>query len=170
MSRPNDLTLNWRDLGHQLRQSALDAHNGTLPPVTVAYFFLLDNPECFGVEEWPDTMPRDPNIELIAAYYNAFDDLTLPAVSPSSGLAAACAPVAPDGGGAQSPLDDQGDPLPEPCPNCEETEGQLIEREYTSYQDGGILTDVVITCTLCDRSNAAYRAADDELALRKEQS
>jgi hypothetical protein len=78
------MTLDWNALGTALRQSALDAHDGELPPVTLAYSFLLDNPECFlpdqsemdepgPVAEWPAYMPQEPNIELIAAYYRAGD-------------------------------------------------------------------------------------------------
>jgi hypothetical protein len=64
--------LNWTSLGKQLRQSATDAHGPDLvPPISVAYAFLLENPECFifDGDEWPPDMPADPNIELIAAYY-----------------------------------------------------------------------------------------------------
>lgn len=65
-------------LGHALRESALDAHGGDLPPIAIAYEFLLDNPECFadfasigmdGEPIWPADMPAEPTIELIAAYY-----------------------------------------------------------------------------------------------------
>jgi hypothetical protein len=62
--------MDWTQLGRLLRQSALDAHDGELPTVYTAYSFLLDNPECFYGEEWPADMPAEPNIELIAAYYN----------------------------------------------------------------------------------------------------
>ena len=40
------------------------------PHVDVAYSFLLENPECFGFEEWAADMPREANIELIASYYD----------------------------------------------------------------------------------------------------
>lgn len=65
-------------LGHALRESALDAHDGDLPHISMAYGFLLDNPECFadfaslgmdGEPIWPADMPAEPSIELIAAYY-----------------------------------------------------------------------------------------------------
>ncbi len=60
----------WTKLGSALRASALDAHDGELPNVRIAYMFLLDNPECFtDDDEWPADMPQEPNIELIAAYY-----------------------------------------------------------------------------------------------------
>ncbi len=74
--------IDWTALGLELRQLALDAHDGELPDVAIAYRFLLANPECFGQSEWPDSavneciyewpadMPQEPNIELIAAYYN----------------------------------------------------------------------------------------------------
>lgn len=67
------MTLNeidWTKLGQALRESALDAHNGELPNVEVAYGFLVDNPECFKGDDadWPVDMPVEPNIELIAAY------------------------------------------------------------------------------------------------------
>jgi hypothetical protein len=80
------MTLDWTALGEALRESALDAHDGVLPPLQFAYSFLLDNPECFlhvmpmevamsavfqADPEWPDDMPQEPNIELIAAYYRA---------------------------------------------------------------------------------------------------
>lgn len=70
------LELDWAKLGTELRQAALDAHDGDLPQVEIAYSFLLDNPECFAnsagvpVEEWPAAMPQEPNIILITAYYN----------------------------------------------------------------------------------------------------
>lgn len=63
--------INWTELGAQLRKSAEDAHAGDIPSVELAYDFLLDNPECFGFDDWPAEMPTEPNIELIAAYYRA---------------------------------------------------------------------------------------------------
>jgi len=65
------MKLNWQKLGAELRQSALDAHAGELPHVDMAYGFLLDNPECFQADDqpWPDDMPGEPPLELIAAYY-----------------------------------------------------------------------------------------------------
>ena len=84
------MKLDWTLLGQALRASALDAHDGELPSVEIAYAFLLDNPDCFtvpGLEsffpgadldapylddaEWPAGMPHEPNIEVIAAYYAA---------------------------------------------------------------------------------------------------
>ncbi len=62
----------WAELGRLLREIADDAHEIT-PDVRISYSFLLDNPECFGWQEWPADMPQEPNIELIAAYYNALD-------------------------------------------------------------------------------------------------
>ena len=64
-------TMDWTKLGWELRESALDAHDGELPSINIAYSFLLENPECFGREDWPEDMPQEPNIELIAAYYAA---------------------------------------------------------------------------------------------------
>jgi hypothetical protein len=62
--------LNWTKIGEALRESALDAHQGGLPPLQDAYSFLLENPACFiGVEEWPADMPAEPPVELMAAYY-----------------------------------------------------------------------------------------------------
>jgi hypothetical protein len=62
--------LNWTVLGRELREAAEDAHRPEQPPpVDFAYTFLLENPACFGYNEWPEDMPDDPNIELIAAYY-----------------------------------------------------------------------------------------------------
>jgi hypothetical protein len=61
--------LNWTELGVELRAAARDAGFAPVPTVFLAYSFLLENPECFGRESWPDDMPAEPNIELIAAYY-----------------------------------------------------------------------------------------------------
>ncbi len=61
--------MDWTKLGHALRESADDAHDGATPHVDIAYSFLCDNPECFEVN--PDTLPAEPPIELIAAYYGA---------------------------------------------------------------------------------------------------
>ena len=62
--------LNWTRIGKSLRASALDAHDGALPPVDLAYSFLSGNPECFiDSNEWPADMPTIPPSELIAAYY-----------------------------------------------------------------------------------------------------
>lgn len=72
------MTTTYTQLGHALRESALDAHGGDLPHISMAYGFLLDNPECFedfasigmdGEPIWPADMPAQPSIELIAAYY-----------------------------------------------------------------------------------------------------
>lgn len=63
--------LDWTKIGTELRAAALDAHDGELPGVAIAYCFLEDNPECFGFEEWPADFPAEANIELIAAYYGA---------------------------------------------------------------------------------------------------
>jgi hypothetical protein len=62
--------LDWTALGTALRGSAMDAHDGELPNVSIAYQFLLDNPECFtDGDSWPDDMPNEALVELIAAYY-----------------------------------------------------------------------------------------------------
>ena len=62
--------MNWTALGKELKASALDAHDGQLPHIDIAYSFLLDNAECFSdSDEWPADMPQEPNIEIIAAYY-----------------------------------------------------------------------------------------------------
>jgi hypothetical protein len=66
MSAP---VFDWTRLGAELRASALDAHDGNLPPVEMSYDFLMANPECFGFEEWPADLPAEPNIELVAAYF-----------------------------------------------------------------------------------------------------
>jgi hypothetical protein len=64
--------LDWTALGHELRKTAADVHAPEdMPDADFAYQFLLDNPECFGCEEWPEDMPQEANIELIAAYYGA---------------------------------------------------------------------------------------------------
>lgn len=69
-------TLDWTQLGHDARVSALDAHDGVLPTPDTAYSFMLDNPECFMGstdvnDEWPGDMPTEPNIEFLAAYFGA---------------------------------------------------------------------------------------------------
>lgn len=59
------------DLGYDLRLSALDAHGGKLPSIEIAWSFLLDNPECFSdSDEWPEFMPIEPPIMVIAGYYD----------------------------------------------------------------------------------------------------
>jgi hypothetical protein len=77
--------IDWPKIGAALRESAIDAHEGTTdgldafgaPHVGEAYSFLLDNPECFlprdGATEtepdWPLDMPKYPPAALVAAYY-----------------------------------------------------------------------------------------------------
>lgn len=61
--------LDWTELGRELRQNANDAWGKDVPDARDAYGFLLANPWCFGFEEWPEDMPHEANIELIAAYY-----------------------------------------------------------------------------------------------------
>ena len=63
-------TIYWTALGTALCASASDAFEGALPPVDLAYAFLLDNPECFtDSDEWPEGMPEQAPAELIAGYY-----------------------------------------------------------------------------------------------------
>ena len=69
--------------------AARSAHRRTTPTtarprtVTIAYSFLLENPECFILDEngedqeWPADMPQEPPIELIAAYYEVETALDL---------------------------------------------------------------------------------------------
>lgn len=66
--------LDWTELGKELRQNSIDAH-GEIVDVRIAYGFLLCNSECFLGDDvaWPDDMPQEPNIELIAAYYGVTD-------------------------------------------------------------------------------------------------
>lgn len=79
----NQANLDWTKLGRALRASADDAHDGKTPDVTIAYSFLLENPECFILDEngedqeWPADMPQEPPIELIAAYYEVETALDL---------------------------------------------------------------------------------------------
>lgn len=61
-------TLDWAMLGRELRASAGDAHEGNTPSLDFAYSFLLDNPECFGYEEWPADMPAVAPEELQRTY------------------------------------------------------------------------------------------------------
>lgn len=39
--------MNWNKLGQQVRESAMDAHDGELPELYIAYSFFLDNPHIF---------------------------------------------------------------------------------------------------------------------------
>lgn len=90
--------IDWESIGKALRESAMDAHEGELPPIRIAYDFLLENPSCFidqpmldlingiihmggtltmedvrsGNVDWPEElMPQEPDMALIAAYYGA---------------------------------------------------------------------------------------------------
>jgi hypothetical protein len=75
--------MDWAKLARALRESADDAHDGRTPDITIAYSFLLENPECFVLDEngedqeWPADMPQVPPMELIAAYYEAESALAL---------------------------------------------------------------------------------------------
>lgn len=60
--------IDWRKLGEALRENATEAFGATMPPLDSAYTFLLDNPECFGYEEWPADMPQTAPEELQRAY------------------------------------------------------------------------------------------------------
>ena len=62
-------TIDWAKMGYELRDSALDAHDGILPHLDIAWAFLRENPECFGFEEWPVDIPADAPPELAAAYF-----------------------------------------------------------------------------------------------------
>jgi hypothetical protein len=85
--------LDWFALGEELRASALDAHEGQLPDVDFAYSFLLDNPECFDQEEWPDDMPKYPPSNLIVSYYGEWPEDSYPEPEPLDGLNKAVAVV-----------------------------------------------------------------------------
>ena len=69
--------LDWSKLGEALRCSAEDAF-GPLehPSIGDAYQFLVENPECFGQEEWPADMPEFPPIELVTAYYRVGEEVS----------------------------------------------------------------------------------------------
>jgi hypothetical protein len=93
LNMSNQVPLNWSKIGTALRESALEAHDGGLPPLKLAYEFMLDNPWLFidqdvldvlnvaygdaltmaevniGNVEWPADMPQEPTAELMAAYY-----------------------------------------------------------------------------------------------------
>ena len=60
---PDVESLDWPALGRTLH-----AAGDIFPPVAIAYEFLLDNPDRFGHDQWPDNMPANPPAELIAAY------------------------------------------------------------------------------------------------------
>ena len=61
--------LNWLTLGIEMAESAMDAHEGYLPNFTIGYDFMLENPECFGREEWPGDMPKDAPVAFRIGYY-----------------------------------------------------------------------------------------------------
>ena len=65
MTRNN---LDYTALGRELRASADAAHEGNTPSIDLAYSFLLDNPECFGHDEWPEDMPKTAPEELQRVY------------------------------------------------------------------------------------------------------
>ena len=83
MDMSSQTNMDWAKLGRALRESADDAHDGSTPDITIAYSFLLENPECFVLDEngedqeWPADMPQVPPMELIAAYYEAESALDL---------------------------------------------------------------------------------------------
>jgi hypothetical protein len=62
------MDLDFTELGRELRASADDAHEGDTPSIDLAYSFLLDNPECFGYDGWPEGMPETAPEELQRAY------------------------------------------------------------------------------------------------------
>ncbi len=67
------MELDFEKLGTELRQSADDAHDMETPPVHFAWDFLIENPECFGWDEWPADMPQAPPEAAIDGYYHASD-------------------------------------------------------------------------------------------------
>jgi hypothetical protein len=68
----------WAKLGRELRQNAEDVHAGMgfIPSASFAYQFLLDNPECFGCEEWPEDMPSEAPEALVTAFYSEAEHST----------------------------------------------------------------------------------------------
>ena len=48
----------------------MDAHNGELPHVLIAWAFVTDNPDLF-FDTDGDDIDDEPNEEFIAAYYGA---------------------------------------------------------------------------------------------------
>jgi hypothetical protein len=69
--------LDYTKLGAMLRASALDAHNGELPSLDIAYTFMLDNPEYFiDGDEWSD-MPAVAPEALAFAYYQVSSEREL---------------------------------------------------------------------------------------------
>ena len=63
--------LDWKALGAQLRESTLDALGELIPP-DAAYQFLLDNPECFSEDQWPDMPALYGDNQPPAAFFNAY--------------------------------------------------------------------------------------------------
>lgn len=62
------MTLNYTTLGAAVRQFALEAREGVLPHVSIAYKFMLDNPECFSAGDTAE-LPAEPPVEFIVGYY-----------------------------------------------------------------------------------------------------
>lgn len=61
----------WWKFGVLLREATLDAWDGELIDSSIAYEFLLENPECFGRDdEWPENMPKVPPPALVDGYHS----------------------------------------------------------------------------------------------------
>ena len=66
--------IDFTKLGQDARVSADDAHEGDTPSVSLAYSFVLDNPECFMGstdvnDQWPEDMPTEAPLAFIEGYY-----------------------------------------------------------------------------------------------------
>ncbi len=71
---------NWRELALQVRESVLEAHNGELVPVSMAYQFLVDSVELFMDDAHESAFaaeyltfgnwPTNPPNEFIFTYYD----------------------------------------------------------------------------------------------------
>lgn len=62
--------INWFEMGVLLREATLDAHENELIAVDDAYCFFIENPECFGREDWPAAMPPRAPQALKRGYHS----------------------------------------------------------------------------------------------------
>jgi hypothetical protein len=65
---PHVNELDWAKLGRELRAGADEAHENDTPSLDIAWDFLLENPECFGYDQWPSNMPKYAPEALQRAY------------------------------------------------------------------------------------------------------
>lgn len=67
---PSIARLDWEFLGIRLRETAdlMEENSGVALSSSDAYRFMIENPEAFGREGWPDNMPESEPAVLIAVF------------------------------------------------------------------------------------------------------